>query len=523
MSELINYSTGTTVPANWLNRTLLREEGKAAYVIYKAGSTIYAKSQLPAGIDYSGSDAATVFRQATTNLASTGGLVFVRAGTYTITTDQNIGGNFVCVPLYSNTHLVGEGDSTVLKLDSVANLADNVNVIGNINFANGAGPDTNIRVANLQIDGNKTNRATSQDSLIFMDGSSGFECANCLIDHVYAHDSSGNCFEYRYTGFSWIRDSYCLNNGRTGIGTPSGIYFPNTVHDTEVSNVVIANGAWRGIKVDTSSHLRFVGCQITGCADNGMTVANSDVDIDLVSCRIENNTSNGFWCADGTPTYIRLIGGYYNNNATTSGDNISLQGSQISLVGISSLGCTHGSGVYAANLTDAIISGSIFKGNNNDGVRVDGTSTTNMLVTGNRSTGNSGRGVQVLATPTGAVNITANDLSGNGGGVNFAYGGSATALVKLYNNQGWNPQGWATSSPSVPSTGVDQQNTTGYPVNVYITGLGSGITAVGITDTVGTLTSFTRTGEVGDVYWIDVGGKIRLTYTGSPTWKWYGL
>ena len=97
------------------------------------------------------------------------------------------------------------------------------------------------------------------------------------------------------------------------------------------------------------------------------------------------------------------------------------------------------------------------------------------------------------------------------------------ALVLIGRNRGYNPKGWATASPAVPASGVDETNTTGYPVLVYITGLGTGITAVGITDNAATLQSFTRTGEVGDFYRLEPNDKIRLTYTGSPTWKWFGL
>ncbi len=84
------------------------------------------------------------------------------------------------------------------------------------------------------------------------------------------------------------------------------------------------------------------------------------------------------------------------------------------------------------------------------------------------------------------------------------------------------PQGWQASTPGVPSSGSDATNTADFPVEVYISGVGSGITAVGITDPVGTLTSFTVSVLVDYHYTVEPGGKIRLTYTGSPTWKWYG-
>jgi len=98
------------------------------------------------------------------------------------------------------------------------------------------------------------------------------------------------------------------------------------------------------------------------------------------------------------------------------------------------------------------------------------------------------------------------------------------ANFHLRNNRGLGSTyvGWGITTPAFPSTGVDVQNTNPYPVIIYITGVGSGITAVGITDQLGTLTSFTKTVAIGDGYWVDAYGKIRFTFTGSPTFKWYG-
>lgn len=93
----------------------------------------------------------------------------------------------------------------------------------------------------------------------------------------------------------------------------------------------------------------------------------------------------------------------------------------------------------------------------------------------------------------------------------------------ILDNRGYNPQAWTTTTPTFPATGVDQQNLNPYPVLVYISGTGSGITAYGITSPIGTLQSFTTTVAVGNYYQIDPYGKVRFTYTGSPTWIWYGL
>src|SRR6266566_1184361 len=153
------------------------QNGLSSYLIFQQGGVTYADPLFPGGTPYSSIDGGYTIRSASAALASTGGRILVKNGTYTVSTAQNIGGNYVCIPLYSNVYLMGESGSAILKLDSIANLPQTVNMIGNANFANGGGPDTNIQVSNLQLDGNKANRGTTpgnSDTLLYFDCSSGF-------------------------------------------------------------------------------------------------------------------------------------------------------------------------------------------------------------------------------------------------------------------------------------------------------------------------------------------------------------
>ena len=56
----------------------------ASYVIYKQGNVIYAKNGETGAVEFSGTDAATVIQQAIDALTS-GGKIFIKAGTYTLT------------------------------------------------------------------------------------------------------------------------------------------------------------------------------------------------------------------------------------------------------------------------------------------------------------------------------------------------------------------------------------------------------------------------------------------------------
>ena len=82
--------------------------------------------------------------------------------------------------------------------------------------------------------------------------------------------------------------------------------------------------------------------------------------------------------------------------------------------------------------------------------------------------------------------------------------------------------GFGISQPAVPATGVDQQNTNPFQARIYITGTGTGITAYKITDPSGTSNTFTTTVSIGFTIELDPYAKVALTFTGAPTWKWYG-
>jgi hypothetical protein len=81
--------------------------------------------------------------------------------------------------------------------------------------------------------------------------------------------------------------------------------------------------------------------------------------------------------------------------------------------------------------------------------------------------------------------------------------------------------GWLTA-PSVPSSTVAQANTFNFAVEVYILTAETG-TAITIVDQYGTSKTFTVTVAVGQCFRLDPGCTIAITYTGAPTWAWYGL
>ena len=120
------------------------------------------------------------------------------------------------------------------------------------------------------------------------------------------------------------------------------------------------------------------------------------------------------------------------------------------------------------------------------------------------STGNlSGSGIDMITGNTYAVSL--------GGGTDFTN-------VRFVNCPGVNGAGWlGGSTPTLPSTGNELQNTTGFDAWVVVSG--GSVTAIqqaqkagGSYDSIGAST-----------FLFPAGSAVKLTYTGSPTWRWFGL
>lgn len=134
-------------------------------------------------------------------------------------------------------------------------------------------------------------------------------------------------------------------------------------------------------------------------------------------------------------------------------------------------------------------------------------------------------GANIINAGTTSVDVGKCEVLGgywDGSGGSFLGGTGTTTLVKTYNVGGFNPQGFAATTPAVPATGTPQKNTNPYPVRVYLLTGGTG-TAFTITDPSGTSQSITLTLAAGQEWTLDPNAEITLTYTVAPTWKWYGV
>ena len=102
------------------------------------------------------------------------------------------------------------------------------------------------------------------------------------------------------------------------------------------------------------------------------------------------------------------------------------------------------------------------------------------------------------------------------------HNGSTTDKVSVVNLSGYNPQGFAVTTPAFPAAATNVQNTNPYPVRIYLLTAGTG-TSFTITDPSGTAQVITVTLAAGMEFTLDPGAQIQFGYTIAPTWKWYGI
>jgi hypothetical protein len=141
-----------------------------------------------------------------------------------------------------------------------------------------------------------------------------------------------------------------------------------------------------------------------------------------------------------------------------------------------------GRGLFIGNATGVVVDASLFAGNhgyglnNGSGVDVD---VAHCTFTGNA---------------TGAI---------NGNGIASSY----------RSNRGYNPVGGNIATPSFPASGVAITNATNVDCSVYLTGSIGGVSIDG--------QNMGLSGSALTIF-LPAGSSITVSYTGTPTWKWFG-
>jgi len=161
-----NLHNTTTNTQSWVVRTMPDYVTPESYIVYIDGSTVYAVNGKTGAVDYSGSSAATVIQSAVNALTS-GGMIVLKAGSYTFN---------AIVEVKSNRQIVGEGYSTKITVGTDVYGAFKVTDTSTVE---------NVRISNICIDGNKTNQtdASNNTGLIVLDTYKTVR--NIYIDHMW--------------------------------------------------------------------------------------------------------------------------------------------------------------------------------------------------------------------------------------------------------------------------------------------------------------------------------------------------
>ncbi|MFC1789720.1 right-handed parallel beta-helix repeat-containing protein [Patescibacteria group bacterium] len=151
--------------------------------------------------------------QALAALPSTGGVVQLLEGTYTVGTSTY---SDCSIKMSTSTALVGVGVSTIIQLKNAFN-ASLDGIICNSDTTNG---NSEITISNLKIDGKKASTTGAQTGIYFNNVGSGTgtaAVAGAKIENVYIENSDYAGMELYYTNNSFIVGNTVINSDSDGI------------------------------------------------------------------------------------------------------------------------------------------------------------------------------------------------------------------------------------------------------------------------------------------------------------------
>lgn len=378
-------------------------QGAYGAVVYKVGSTYYARDAANNSIS-AGTAAATVIQAAIDDIETAGGVVLIKAATYSMAAQ---------ITLPSNVMLVGEGrESTILQ--STSALA--TNMVRNDDQTNGneylgllylsldhsaatGGAAFNFTKVAKSIVGYSYFKGNSASFTGFWTGSAQADEENMIIGNVFDGHASSGVDQF---GGGRLTDSSIIGNVFKNGGGSGGFVQRLPLRCMIAYNVSYNQGA-AGISLETGQYCTLVG-NVT--YDNGNTgiVAVTSADGDPIGCIFIGNISK-------------------DNTTSTSGRGLSASGTGHIFSNNITIG-NNGPGIEFTG-DDCTCVGNICKNNgqNTDladnfqvGIRI--TNAADCVVTGNRCFDDQGTqtqltGIAEVGTSDNNV-ITNNSVRGNG-------------------------------------------------------------------------------------------------------------
>lgn len=366
---VLSYQTGTsfaTVPstntATITKNALVKE---CNYLIFTDGTTTTAQSCNTGAVLSSGTNAATVIQAALSGVSATsGGIVHVREGSYSISATLLVG---------NNTILEGEGWGTILALANSAN----VDLVRNSGW--GSVLNEGIVIRDLTLDGNKSNQGVSTVDVISFNKSLRFE-----IDHTKV--INGARFGIRWTGngVGLVEGNKINGNASTGISVAS------SGDDSHIIGNDIGSNGGAGINLNGVANVAVIGNNVYLNTLQGIDVTTGPRN-QIVGNNVHDNTQTGIRInASGTTDSAdsnTVTGNTVRNNNT--GNNSAF--AEILMTGSAGI-----------NLKGVVISANTVTvtGASNTGIKESGSAVNYNVITSNSVAVTSGTAITVVGANT---------------------------------------------------------------------------------------------------------------------------
>jgi hypothetical protein len=498
-------------------------------------------------------------------------LGFTATGTYI-----SIGTFYGLVTATSSTSL------TVLQLSAGSGTFSNHQAVKLLGPTSGGTFNIQTSVNNVQyvsISGVSTN--SDFDTLILSTAGSGFAVDNLLISNCIFVNIM-HSFAHILGAVGGFRAQGCYVGGQFNGPYPNGANIALLIDLSSSFSDNVNELNWDG--VDIESFASGIVCQIGGGSsftdssfnsisiDGATNVAAAYFKVESAMAYIQNLRFASCWFTANDPNVtgsstpcVHLDGGTASSepsitqinftNCRFEGSNENASGvgaapaleilNSVSNVAIS--GCELSSGscglniggngpqriAAAANLISGAYPGTS-RLNNQVGVNIApsaGGTIRDVVVSGNQIAGNLANGVIIDATASSTsrcsdIMICGNSVGGYAAGDAIQVRGSFTAtpaqLVNVHavDNAGYNPTGYLSAAPS-PASGVAELNPFPFPVRIFMLIASTSTPVVSIASAYGG--SFRDLPAAPNALILGVGEQLKVTYTGSVSWEWFGL
>ena len=306
----------------------------AAYIVYIDSGTTYARNGTTGAVDYSGTAQSVL--QNVLNALTNGGSIFIRAGTYGISST-------ITIPSTYNLTVEGEGSATIIVMTG-----------NNPVFSSNAGTLWTVR--RLQIQGGGSSNSNAH----------GFQLTDptdCKLEDIYLL----NCRNAIDVTTAWHLALTNLTIGNEGTGPQNyfGIYSHDPAQGAGDNTAITANGVniaktvSDGIHLEHVSGSKWVNCEVNSAGGHGVFVglpATTHYPTHFshwANCLSDSNTMDA-WHIDGS--------GSQNGIATDMQfANIAAGNSRV--------------GLYLKNVGNIVISNPLMKTFTQHAIEIDTTST----------------------------------------------------------------------------------------------------------------------------------------------------